>query len=273
MDKIHIKNLEVYAHHGVFSEEKTLGQRFLVSAKLKLSTRRAGKTGDLKASVHYGEVCVQIERFMKEHTYSLLETAAEELAEELLLSRPLLREVTLEIKKPWAPIGLPLETVSVEITRGWHTAYIALGSNMGDKKAYLCQAVEALRATRELRVKQISEWMVTKPYGGVEQEDFLNGVMEIETILPPGELLMRMQELETAAHRERLIHWGPRTLDLDMLFYDDDILQLPELILPHPDLENRDFVLSPMAEIAPYFRHPVSGKTIRQLKKELEERD
>ena len=189
MDKIHIKNLELYAHHGVFPEEKVLGQRFFVSADLELPTRRAAKTGNLAASLHYGEVCRQIQEFLLTHTYPLLETAAEELAEELLLTRPLLSAVTLEIKKPWAPIGLPLETVSVEIRRGWHTAYIALGSNLGERAAYLGQAVETLSNTREIRVKKVSDWIETKPYGGVEQEDFLNGAMELETFLPPEELL------------------------------------------------------------------------------------
>lgn len=206
MDKIHIKNLEVYAHHGVFKEEKVLGQRFLVSADLELSTRTAAKTDDLTASLHYGEVCEQICEFMQTHTYPLIETVAEELAEELLLTRPLLRGITIEIKKPWAPIGLSLETVSVEITRGWHTAYIALGSNMGDTRGYLEQAVKELSGQREIRVKKVSDWLVTKPYGGVEQDDFLNGVMEIETFLPPTELLHVMQSIEQNAHRERLVH-------------------------------------------------------------------
>lgn len=270
MDKIHIKNLEIYAHHGVFPEETVLGQRFFVSADLELSTRTAAKTGDLTSSLHYGEVCEQIHAFMQTHTYPLIETVAEELAEELLLTRPLLRGITIEIKKPWAPIGLPLETVSVEITRRWNTAYIALGSNMGDTKGYLEQAVKEISEHKEIHVKQVSDWLVTKPYGGVEQDDFLNGVMEVETFLPPMELLHILQSIEQNAHRERLIHWGPRTLDLDMLFYEDLIQGEKELVLPHPDLENRDFVLVPMAEIAPYFRHPVSGKTMLQLKRELE---
>ena len=137
MDKIHIKDLEIFAKHGVFPEENVLGQKFLVSAVLYTETRGAGKTDDLTRSIHYGEVSHMIKAFMEENTFQLLETVAERLAEKMLLEIPLLKKVRLEIKKPWAPVGLPLDTVSVEIERGWHTACIALGSNMGDRERYL----------------------------------------------------------------------------------------------------------------------------------------
>ncbi len=153
MDKIKIENLEIFAKHGVFPEENKLGQKFLVSADLYTDTRKAGNTDALDASIDYGEVCHFIETFMKEHTFSLIERIAERLAEELLLHIPGLEKVGLEVKKPWAPIGLPLESVSVEILRQWHTVYIALGSNMGDRKAYLDQAVRALDSLAKHPVK------------------------------------------------------------------------------------------------------------------------
>ena len=134
-----------------------MGQKFVVSATLYTSTRQAGQTDDLTKSIHYGEVSHFIRRFLEEHTYKLLETVAEKLAEELLLETEHLKGVRLKIKKPWAPVGLPLETVSVEIERGWHTAYIALGSNMGDKKAYLDMGVEGLRQTRGCEVLAVSD--------------------------------------------------------------------------------------------------------------------
>ena len=115
MDKIKIKDLEVFANHGVFPEENTLGQKFIVSADLYTDTRKAGKTDDLTASIHYGEVSAFIEMWLKKHTYKLLESAAENLAEELLLKYPGMRAIRLEIKKPWAPIRLPLMTVRVVI--------------------------------------------------------------------------------------------------------------------------------------------------------------
>lgn len=177
--------------------------------------------------------------------------------------------IRLEVKKPWAPIGLPLETVSVEIERAWHTAYIALGSNLGEREGYLRQAITSLNETTGCRVERVSDFLVTAPYGGVEQEDFLNGCLLLKTLLPPIELLHRLQELEQAAGRERIVHWGPRTLDLDLLFYDDEVWDTQELTIPHPDMQNRDFVLTPLEQIAPLKRHPLLNKTIRQLKGEL----
>ena len=273
MDKIEIKNLEIFANHGVFPEENILGQKFVISATLYTDTRKAGLTDELTASIHYGEVSHMITKFTKEHTYKLLEALAENLCQMLLQELPLLKMITLRIEKPWAPVALPLETVAVEITRRWHTAYVAFGSNLGDKKKFLDDGIQGLRTTPSCEVEAVSEYLVTEPYGDVEQDEFLNGVLKLRTLLTPEELLDRLHELEAAANRERIIHWGPRTLDLDILFYDNEIIDTPDLHIPHIDMENRDFVLKPMDEIAPYYRHPVLNKTIHQLLNELLAKD
>lgn len=264
-DKITIQGLEVFARHGVYPEENTLGQKFLINARLYTDTRKAGQTDCLEDSVNYGEVCLHMTEFMKNNTFRLLERAAERLAEELLLTWPSLESVDLEIQKPWAPIGLPLQTVSVEISRAWHTAYIALGSNMGDRQGYLDQAVRALNEHPHCQVIRVSDYLVTAPYGGVEQEDFLNGALELRTLLLPEELLCLLHTVEQDAHRERLIRWGPRTLDLDILLYDQLIFDSPDLHIPHVEMHLRDFVLAPLAQIAPYVRHPLTGQTVEQM--------
>jgi dihydroneopterin aldolase/2-amino-4-hydroxy-6-hydroxymethyldihydropteridine diphosphokinase len=264
-DQISIKNLEVFAHHGVFPEENRLGQKFLVDAVLYTDTRPAGLKDDLASSIHYGIVSQKITEFLQEHTYQLIETAAEQLAQELLLHTDRLQAVTLELKKPWAPVGLPLETVSVRITRGWHEAYIALGSNLGDKQSYLDDAVRALRETPGCTVTRVSDFIRTAPYGGVEQDDFLNGCLSMRTLLTPHELLDRLHEIEQDAGRERLIHWGPRTLDLDILMYDDLVMEDETLIIPHVEMHLREFVLAPLAQIAPWLRHPILGETASQM--------
>ena len=268
-DEIQIRDLEVFANHGVFPEETRLGQKFLLSLTMYTDTRKAG-TGDcLEDSIDYGAVSHFMTDYMKQHTWKLIEAAAEYLAEELLLRYPLLKGVTLELKKPWAPVGLPLDTVAVKITRFWHRAYLGLGSNLGDKEAYLNQAVKALDETHGCQVEKVSSYLVTEPYGGVEQDDFLNACLCLKTYLSPEELLKRLHEIEQDAHRERIIRWGPRTLDLDILLYDDLILETEELILPHMDMENREFVLKPLSEIAPNLRHPILHKTMRQLADQL----
>lgn len=261
--------MEVFANHGVLPEETRLGQKFLISMTLYLDTRPAGKSDCLEKSVHYGEVSAFAAACMKEHAYQLIEAAAEHLAQALLLRYPQLQGLTLELKKPWAPVGLPLETVSVKITRFWHTAYLGLGSNLGDKKGYLDQAVKALGERPDCRVEKLSSYLLTKPYGGVEQDDFLNACLLLKTLLSPEELLVRLHEIEQAAHRERIIHWGPRTLDLDILLYDDLILETDDLVIPHPGMHLRDFVLKPLREIAPNKRHPILQKTVAQMENEL----
>ena len=192
------------------------------------------------------------------------------LCGDVLTDAALVERLELELHKPEAPIPYPFGDVSVKIERGWHKVYIAFGSNMGDKKKYLDNAIQGLRDMKEIVVEKVSEYLVTEPYGDVEQDEFLNGALRVRTLLSPEELLDRLHVLEQAADRKRIIHWGPRTLDLDILFYDNEIIDTVELHVPHIDMENRDFVLKPMVEIAPYLRHPVLNLTMEQLLKKLE---
>lgn len=265
MDKIYIENLEVFANHGLFKEENVLGQKFLVSAVLYTDTKAAAKNEDLNKSIDYGTLCHKITAFMKENTCKLIETVAERLARYLLLNTPNLEKIELTVKKPWAPIGLSLETVAVSIERGWHEAFVAIGSNMGEKRKYIDDGIAALNEKEDCHVTNVSDIIETKPYGYTEQDVFLNGCIKVRTLLSPDELLERLHEIESSANRVREIHWGPRTLDLDIIFYDDICISQPDLIIPHVDMQNREFVLKPLAQIAPYKRHPIYGMTVQQM--------
>ncbi len=273
MDLIKIENLEIYAYHGVFPEETKEGQIFYINAILYADVRKAGENDDLECSTDYGKVCHFMTDWMQNNTCKLIEAVAERLAKECLLAFPLVQKIKLEIRKPQAPVGLPFGSISVEIERGWHRVYLALGSNMGDRETYIRNGITMLEEMPENRIIKISNLIGTKPYGGVEQEDFLNGCLSMDTLLTPTQLLSALHEIEKEAGRERKIHWGPRTLDLDIIFYDDLVYEDEELIIPHVDMENRKFVLEPMCEIAPNLRHPILRRTMRQLLLGLEQVD
>lgn len=271
MECIKIDNLEVYAYHGVFEEEKQKGQQFYINAVLRTDLKKAGRTDCLTDSTHYGEVCLQIKKTMTEMSYDLIERAAEKIIEDILINFPLIQEVTIELRKPNAPIPMEYDSVSVQLTRGWHKVYVAFGSNMGEKETYIQNAVKEFKDSIYFRNIKISDLFYSKPYGGVEQEDFINGILEVETMLEPFELLEILHEFEEKAGRIRIQHWGPRTLDLDIIFYDDLILDEKELQIPHKDMINRDFVLIPLAQLAGYKRHPLLKKTVDELVEALKE--
>ena len=165
MDQIIVEDLQIYAYHGVYQQENEKGQNFYVSVILDTDTRAAGMADELGLSTNYGVVCRFLHTFLSEHTYKLIETAAERASEALLLQFPHVRQVTMEVKKPEAPIRVPFGSVSVKITRGWRRAYIACGSNIGDRRAHLGAAVDELLADRKCRVLRVSDWVETTPQG------------------------------------------------------------------------------------------------------------
>lgn len=265
MDRIKIENLHIYANHGVFDFEKEQGQNFYINAELIIDTYEAGHDDNLDSTVSYADVCQEIQHIFTSNTYDLIEKAAEVIAETVLLKFPLLKGIKVEVRKPEAPIEMEFESVSVEIERAWHRAYLGIGSNMGDKEGFIGKAIGELKADEKIRVTKVSSLIETKPYGGVPQDDFVNGAIEIDTLYSPIVLLEKLNRIEADCDRVRSIHWGPRTLDLDIILYDDCVMYTEKLTIPHIDMVNRQFVLEPLNEIAPYAMHPVEHKSVREL--------
>ena len=232
MDIITIEKLKVYAYHGVYENEKKDGQVFYISARLHLDVRKASRNDDLSKTVNYDSVAHLIDDTVRSEKYDLIETVAENVATEILLKFPQIRTVDVKISKPEAPIELEFSDVSVEISRSRHTVYLGIGSNLGDRENYLDFAIEQLGRDELIDVERVSSYINTEPVGLVEQ---------------------------------RIVHWGPRTLDIDILLFDDVITADEKLKIPHPEMTNREFVLKPLNEIAPYAYHPIYKKTVEEL--------
>ena len=151
-----------------------------------------------------------------------------------------------------------------------HSAYIGFGSNIGDRLAHIQNAIHTLSKTEGITLQKISSVYKTAPVGYEAQAEFLNGVAAIQTSLSPLSLLHTLKDIETEVGRQHRIRWGPREIDLDILIYGDLCLQTEKLVIPHPEMHLRGFVLVPLAEIAPDVVHPVFQETVQTLFEHLD---
>ena len=156
-----------------------------------------------------------------------------------------------------------------EVRRGRASALVAIGSNLGDRAANIGRALERLRLGPDCDIEVVSRLIETEPVGGPPQPLYLNGAAEVLTTLEPEHLLRRLHEIEAALGRERSIPNGPREIDLDLLLYDDLVIDAPGIRVPHPRMLERSFVLVPAAEIAPERIHPVTRRTLRSHLEDL----
>lgn len=268
MDFIKVKDLEVYANHGLFDEEKKLGQKFLLSAEIGLNLRDCALSHDLEKSIDYGKLSHELKEVFTETTEDLIETLLYKLTKYIFDTYEMAETVELEIKKPWAPINLPLDTASVKTYKKRRYFYIGMGTNQGDRQNYLKSALEEMEKAG-LKIKEKSKIIETKAWGVTNQADFLNRVVKVESFEDPIDVLHILQKIEIDLHRVRHEKWGPRTIDLDILFVDREIIYTDELIVPHPFIEEREFVLESLNELMPTFYHPILNKKISKLYEEI----
>ena len=147
--------------------------------------------------------------------------------------------------------------------------YVGLGSNLGEREAMIRLALEELSRLPQTRLQRASSLYDTEPVGVEEQPHFLNAVAQLETQLPPHQLLWNLMLIERRLGRVRTQRWGPRTLDLDLLLYEDLVLDDDDLVVPHPELPKRSFVLVPLVELDPMLVHPGTGETMLALLQQL----
>lgn len=266
MYKINVEGLTFSACHGVNPEEKVNPQTFKVDAVLTV-TGRVG-SDSIENTVSYAKVAKTVRAVVTGESVDLIETLAENVAKEIILGYPGVEAVSVTVSKPQAPISIPFDNVSVTVERHWSRVYVSAGSNLGDRKQHLEFGLSRLEE-RHTRVVRTAALIETEPYGNVDQPLFLNGMIELNTILEPAEFLTFLHEIEAADGRVRTERWGARTLDLDIIFFGDVVMNTDALTIPHADMLNRRFVLEPLAEIAPNVIHPVKMQTVRELLAEL----
>lgn len=267
MDQIKVTGIEFFAYHGVLASEKQQGQFFRVDCEVSLDTSLCDDA--LENTVNYGDLAANLVRFCQNGNYNLIETLANELAQHLLVQYQCIDEITITVHKPHAPISVLFSDVSITIKRRWKTCYLGIGSNLGDRESYLnLVSVEIAKDDHIIETAK-SSYIETEPYGVTDQPRFLNGALKVKTTYTPAQLLAFCKKTEALAGRVKTRPWGERTLDIDILMYGSDVIFTPELIIPHPEMQYRSFVLMPLCEIEPYLIHPIKRMDAQSMLKQL----
>jgi dihydroneopterin aldolase/2-amino-4-hydroxy-6-hydroxymethyldihydropteridine diphosphokinase len=265
MDEVLLKGLRFDGRHGTTAEERAHPQTFEVDLVLYLDLRKAGATDCLEMTADYSLVYQEVRQIVEEESFNLLEALAERIAGRVLAFNRVVR-ASVTVKKLHPPISGQYEyfAVRLERERPQHLAFIGLGTNLGNREENLALARQKITALPHTDVTKFSSVYSTLPWGRTEQPEFLNQVVSIDTRLTPRELLEELLDIEKDMGRERIECWGPRIIDLDLLLYGDQVIKEPDLVVPHPWLTKRAFVLTPLLEIAPGLKMP-DGRYIREI--------
>lgn len=251
----------MYAFHGVHPEEKEQGQDFVLDISCLVSDERACTDDFVGETVSYSSVTKKAVEVFTSKKRDLIEAAANDIANTVIESFPLVDAVDVTVKKPHAPVKADFAYMAVSVHRDKKSngepkkrpikkAYLALGSNIGDGKKNIARAYDALNSVPGINVVKRSEFYITEPWGYADQEDFTNACCEVETSLSPEALLGACLGIEAAMGRIREIKNGPRVIDIDVIMYDGEVRNTEELKLPHPAFSERSFVLRPLLDIS-----------------------
>lgn len=264
MNKIIIRGLEVSTCHGVKDFEKIQPQPFIFDADIYFDFSAAASSDDVEDTINYSTASKIIVAVARGNCFNLIEKLAYECAYSVMEGTPA-SKIVLTVYKPQAPMKQKFDTVGVTVEVSRETAYLSLGSSMGERKQYLDTAIEKLNTCRGISVKKVSDYIQTEPYGGVAENQFLNCAVEIQTLLSPRGLLKEIHRIEAECGRVRDKRWGDRTLDIDIIFFGKQIITEDDLIIPHVEYHKRDFVLIPLKQIAPDFICPRLLKPIKDI--------
>ena len=252
MFTIELKGVKVFAYHGVNPEETRDGQYFYLDVTANTWTRGKDLADNLDNTVSYAQINKLLLRESTEHTFQLIESLAVHLADAILEAFAPIYSVRVTVNKPHAPMRGEFDNVSVTYEKKRaleHQVYLSLGSNLGKRQDYLQTACRLLDQHPCIELLSVSSFYETEPMGYLTQNSFLNCCVKLFTCLPPEELLQVTQSIEKRMKRVKTIVNGPRTIDLDILLFDRQQMNHPELTIPHPRMLDRRFVLIPLLEI------------------------
>lgn len=268
MDRVGVNNLCLHGFHGVFQEERKLGQKFFIDIDCRLDLATCAAGDDYGHAVCYGTLCDLAAEVSGEGPYNLIETLGSRIAIAVLERFDPVGEVRVRVRKPSAPIDAALDHVEIEIVRRRRRRVaFSLGSNVGDKPGNLRTALAWMNTLEGTEIDRVSRFYKTKPWGDTDQDWFLNACAIGSTTLDPVALLRALKRIELTLGRVPTRRWGPRVIDIDILFVDDLEMETPLLTLPHRGIFNRAFVLIPLSEIAT--EHRVLGRVIGDAAAEI----
>ena len=281
MFSIIIKDLNLFGYHGVKESEKKDGQNFRFNIKILLNKDNFLSEDDLENTLNYSEVIKLIKRINSDNRFNLLETLSQTAAGRIMDMSPMIEKVTVKIEKTSPPIEENLESVGVEyildrksiedrgkgkIESSEIDVYMSLGSNIGNRENNLRKAVDLINRGPNIKVIRVSSIYETEPMYLKDQNSFYNIVLEARTGVEPGpfEMMGFLKGIEYSMGRKRVENkYGPRIIDIDLLYYGEMSIESDFLTVPHPGIDERKFVLVSLSEIAPGFT--VKGENIEKF--------